>query len=444
MSKSHLDYLMMVSGTESLNGGDTGGENIDTGAGNLGAGNTDTSNIEAVIEEARADTAEAQVVVEQAAQAAEAAAEVLEQHEEVLQELTEEVAGVESMRTGATTFNGIAFADRYNRCVKLNAQLGGRNFNLCGAESLNDLATAKLFAVAGVEGFMDTIKAGASKAIEFIKGIFNSMINFFVGLKSTADGLERQAKTLATTIAEKAPKSTIKLGAWNIGCDYANAGLKGIDGILHAGVFDLISSSLPAFMDLSKKLDGIDVGQFRTAYKKVTDDIKELAKAAGKPNVSQTADKTSVLMVHAGFRVFAAFSEKFETEAEAVSAARSIKLTFGKTDDAGKFTKGETELKASKGQLQSTLKGVHDYVAELRDSKVAAKFSKAERDRVIGTLNVQIKGDHSESDGKRDQAKKAIELCKAIYVSASGLTSSVDRLYIYLANQILGAVKAHF
>ena len=443
MAKSHLDYLMMVAGTESLQGGDTGGDNsLDNGG--AGGGTIDTDNIEAAVEQARADTAEAQVVVEQAAQAAEEAAEVLEEHEEVLAELVEEVAGVESMRSGATTFNGMAFADRYNRCVKLNAQLGGRDFNRCGAESLNDLATAKMFSVAGVEGFMDTIKAGASKAIEFIKGIFNSMINFFVGLKSTADGLERQAKTLAATISSKEPKSKIKLGSWNIGCDYGTAGLRGIDGILHAGVFDLISSSLPAFMDLSKKLDGIDVGQFRTQYKKVTDDIKELAKAAGKPNVNQTADKTSVLMVHAGFRVFASFNEKFETEAEAVAAARSIKLTFGKTDDAAKFTKGESDIKASKAQLESTLKGVHDYVAELRGSKVAAKFSKAERDRVIGTLNVQIKGDHSEGDAKRESAKKAIDLCKAIYVSASTLTSSVDRLYIYLANQILGAVKAHF
>lgn len=442
MARSSLEYLMMVAGTESLNGGDTGG---DDNLGNAGGGMNDGGdNIEAAVEQARADTAEAQVVVEQAAQAAEEAAEVLEQHEEVLAELVEEVAGVESMRSGATPFNGIAFADRYNRCVKLNAQLDGRDFNRCGAESLNDLVSAKMFSVAGVEGFMESIKAGASKAIEFIKGIFNSMINFFVGLKSTADGLERQAKTLSATISSKEPKSKISLGSWNIGCDYASAGLRGIDGILNAGVFDLISSSLPAFMDLSKKLDGIDVGQFRTAYKKVTDDIKELAKSAGKPNVNQTADKTSVLMVHAGFRVFASFNEKFETEAEAVAAARSIKLTFGKTDDAGKFTKGETQIKASKAQLESTLKGVHDYVGELRGSKVAAKFSKAERDRVIGTLNVQIKGDHGEGDAKRESAKKAIDLCKAIYVSASTLTSSVDRLYIYLANQILGAVKAHF
>lgn len=442
MARSALDYLMMVAGTESLNGGDTGGDNLGGGDNNDNPVNLD--NVEAAVEQARADTAEAQVVVEQAAQAAEEAAEVLEEHEEALQELAEEVAGVESMIQGRTPFNGIAFADRYNRCAKLNVALGGRDFNRCGAESLNDLASAKLFSVAGVEGFMDTIKAGANKAIEFIKGIFNSMINFFVGLKNTADGLERQAKTLAANIASKEPKSKIKLGSWNIGCDYANAGLRGIDGILHAGVFDLVASSLPAFMDLSKKLDGIDMGTFRTAYKKVTDDIKEVAKAAGKPNVNQTSDKTSVLMVHAGFRVFASFNEKFETESEAVAAARSIKLTFGKTDDASKYTKGESDIKASKAQLESTLKGVHDYVAELRSSKVAAKFSKAERDRVIGTLNVQIKGDHGEGDAKRESAKKAIDLCKAIYVSASSLTSSVDRLYIYLANQILGAVKAHF
>ncbi len=439
MSNASRNYLAMIAGLETLGGTDTNGEGgTDTDS------NIDSSNIEAIVEQARAETAEAMVVVEQAAKATDEAVEALESSEEILEELQEEVAGVESMLSGSTAFSAGLFADRMNRCNKLNTRLGGRDFGRCGAESLNDLASAKLYAVNGMEGFMDTIKAGASKAIEFIKGIFNSMINFFVGLKSTADGLERQARTLGETIKSKAPKSTIKLGAWNVGCDYAKDGLKGIDGILHAGVFDLVQDSLPAFMDLSKNLDGIDMAKFRTAYKKVTDDIKQVAKASGTPNVTNSGDHTNVLMVHAGFKVFATFSEKFESAADALKAARSIKLNFGKTDKAGEFTKGETELKASKGQLESTLKGVNDYVAELRASKVAAKFSKAERDRVIGTLNVQIKQDHGDNEDKRKSAKESIDLCKAIYASSSSLTSAVDRLYIYLANQLIGAVKAHF
>lgn len=441
MSRSHLDYLHMHAGMQSLNGGNTDGEGSGTEEGGT---STDTTNIEAIVEQARADTAEAQVIVEQAAAAAEEASDALETNEELLEELAEEVAGVESMLSGGTGFQALAFADRMNRCNKLNTLLGGRDFGRCGAESLNDLGTARLYAVQGVEGFMDTLKAGANKAIEFIKGIFNSMINFFLGLKSTADGLERQARTLGETIKSKEPKSKINLGGWNVGCDYEKSGLKGIEGILHAGVFDLVSNSLPSFMDLSKKLDGVDMGSFRTAYKKVTDDLKEVAKAMGTPNVSQTAEKTNVLMVHAGFRVFATFNEKYESDVEAVAAARSIKLSFGKTEDAGKLSKGTVDNKSSKGQLESTLKGVNDYVTELRNSKVSNKFSKAERDRVIGTLTVQIKTDHGEDATKRDAAKKAIDLCKAIYVSSSSLTSSLDRLYIYLANQLIGAVKAHY
>ena len=441
MSRSNLQYLAMVAGVQSLNGGDTGGDNNtneDSGT------NIDTSNLEAVVEQARADTAEAQVVVEQAAAAAEEASDALEQTEELLEELAEEVSGVESMLSGSTGFSALAFADRMNRCNKLNTLLGGRDFGRCGAESLNDLGTARLYAVQGVEGFMDTIKAGASKAIEFIKGIFNSMINFFLGLKSTADGLERQVRTIGEAIKSKEPKSKINLGSWNVGCDYEKSGLKGIEGILNAGVFDLVSNSLPTFMDLSKKLDGVDMGSFRSAYKKVTDDLKEVAKSMGTPNVSQSAEKTNVLMVHAGFRVFATFNEKYESDVEAIAAARSIKLSFGKTDDAAKLTKGTVDNKSSKGQLEAALKGVNDYVNELRTSKVSAKFSKGERDRVVGTLTVQIKADHGEDATKRDAAKKAIDLCKAIYASSSSLTLSLDRLYIYLANQLIGAVKAHY
>jgi hypothetical protein len=78
-------------------------------------------------------------------------------------------------------------------------------------------------------------------------------------------------------------------------------------------------------------------------------------------------------------------------------------------------------------------------VTEIRSSKVQQKFSKSERDRVIGTLNVASK---SNSDKKADN-DKAIALCKAIFVSSSALTTTMTKLYVYLAKQIMDAVQAH-
>lgn len=448
--RNHMAYLAMVAGCESLNGADTQGiENEDLGNGNeggsLGNGDLPTST-DAAVEEVRADLAEAVNVVEEAAQAVEAASTALESHEEAVEALVEEVAGMESMLNSGS-FSPIAFADKYNRAVKYHVALGGANMNRCGAESINDVATARLFSVAGIEGFMDSVKAGAGKAIDFIRSIFNSMINFFVGMVDQSKAMERRSSQLLDRLNKKGQlREKIKLGGWNIGCDYESSGLKGIEGVTGSDMFDLVSNSLPAFMDLSKNMNGINAAGFKTAYKNVTGDIKGVAKALGTPNVSDKGDHTNILMVHAGFKIFATFDEKYEKEEEMISAAKSIKLQFGKAEGSEKFSKGEASLKANIGELKGALATVKEYVNEIRSSKVQAKFSKASRDQVIGNLNVAIKaadGAGGTGDEKKKQAKESIALCKAIYVSSSNLANTMTRLYSYLARQLLDAVAAH-
>lgn len=427
-----MSILSLYQGVEDLLSGNTGPEGGDA--------NGAVTTTEVAVEEVRADIAEAVAEVEQLADAVEEVASELAEQEAAVEELAEEVSGMEGLLASGQ-FSALAFAQKYNRALRLNAKLGGQSFNTLGAESISDAATARLAAVTGIEGFMGTIKAGASKAVEYIKHIFNTVINFFVGMFNTATGLERRQKQLSEKVKGAKLKEKVKLGQWNIGLDYATEGLKGLESLVGQSVFDLVDTSLPAFMDLGKDLNGIDAAKFKTAYAKVTGDIKDLAKAIG--TVSEKAggnDKKAVLGAHAGFRIFATYEEKFETDAEIVAAARSIKISFGKTEDAKKFSTGEVTNKVtSVGTLESVLSGVKDYVEAIRSSKVQAKFSKAERDRVVGTLNVKTKTD---ATGKEANGK-GIDLCKAIFVSASGLTITMERLYAYLARQRMDAVAAH-
>lgn len=392
------------------------------------------------VEEVRADVAEAVAEVESLADAVEEIKEELKDQEEAVEELVEEVGGMEGLLASGQ-FSALAFSQKYNRALKLNAKLGGQNFSTMGAESISDAATARLAAVSGIEGFMETVKSGAKKAVEYIKHIFNTVINFFVGMFNTAAALERRQKQLAERVKGATLKDKIKLGGWNIGCDYATNGLKGLEALANHSMFELTSSTLPNFMDLGKNLDGIDAAKFKSAYGALTNDLKAVAKAVGKVSEKADAsDKRTVLGSHAGFRIFAMFEEKFENDAQMVAAARSIKVSFGKTEEAKKFSTGEVATKVSTpSDLLGALGAVKSYVEEIRSSKVQQKFSKAERDRVVGTLTVASKTNESKKEGNA----KAIDLVKAIFVSASGLTITMEKLYAYLARQLMDAVQAH-
>jgi len=427
-----MSILSLYQGVEDLLAGGTGEPG--------GEGNGEVVVTEAAVEEVRADVAEAIAEVEQLAEAVVEIKEELVEHEEAVEELQEEVGGMEGLLASGQ-FSSLAFAQKYNRALKLNAKLGGQNFATLGAESISDAATARLASVSGIEGFMGTIKAGASKAVEYIKHIFNTVINFFVGMFNTASALERRQKQLSERVKTATIKDKIKLGGWNVGLDYATDGLKGLETLAGHSMFELTATALPAFMDLGKNLDGIDAAKFKSAYGALIADIKGVAKAVGKVSEkTDSADKHTVLGAHAGFRIFAVFSEKYETDAEIVAAARSIKISFGKTEDAKKFSTGEVATKVSTpAALQGALASVKSYVEEIRSSKVQQKFSKAERDRVVGTLNVKTK---SNSDGKEANGK-AIDLVKAIFVSASGLTITMEKLYAALARQTMDAVQAH-
>lgn len=429
-----MNILNMYAGIESA----LSGEPQEGGAGPDGQ----VAEIEVVLEEHRADLAEAIVEVQELGAEVEALAVELEEHEEAHEELAEEVAGLESM-LGSGQYSSNGFARGYARAQRLNAKLGGQNFNTLGAESISDASSARMASVSGVESFMDTLKGGANKAIEYVRHIFNTVINFFVGMFSTAAGLEKRAKSIKARLGRDLKlKDKVKLGKWNVGIDYANKGVSGLNDLVSNTFLHVLDGPLPAFMEVGKATDGIDAAKFKTAYKGLTDSLKAMASAVGTvTDKADKSDKRMVLGVHAGFRLMVSFEEGYETDAEIVAAARSIKLSFGRAGDAKDLVTGEAANKVtSAAGLEAILKGVADYVEAIRTSKVQQKFSKAERDRVIGTLNVASK---TKADSKEGN-EKAISLIKAIFVSSSALTISIEKLYAALARQRMDLVEAHY
>lgn len=394
---------------------------------------------EVAIAEVQAEINEAIAEVEQLEDAVVEVKEELQEHEETVEELAEEVSGLEAFLESGQ-YGSVAFTKQYNRCVKLNAKLGGASTARLGAESVSDAATARLASVQGIEGFMETVKAGANKAVEFIKHIFNTVINFFVGMVSVATGLERRMKMLEGYTSSKQVKEEVTLGSWNVGVDYEANGFAGVDNLVNDSLFKITHDALPAFLDLGN--GAIAPAAFKTAYKKLIDEIRAAAKDTGKVTEKGGAeDKRTVLGTHAGLRFFAVFDDKYETDAEMLSAARSVKVSFGKTEEAKKFASGKkVKAKADVTELRKRLGTVKDYIKELRESKVQQKFSKAQRDKVIGTLSVAAK---THDAAGKEANKNAIPLVKAIYGTSAGLTTTLNKLYAYLGKQILDAVAAH-
>lgn len=431
---SHL--LAMYQGVEDLiNGVETPGE------GGAGEGGEHLENVgEAVVEAVKVEVAEAVAEIEQVAQEVETLRTEVEGHEERVDELHEEVAGMESMLASGN-FQPSAFAHSYNKARRLNAKLGGKDFAVIGAESISDASTARVSAVTGMEGFMATVKAGAGKAIEFIKHIFNTVINFFIGIASATTALDRRRTQLAKRLEGNKLKDTIKLGAWNVGWDYEGGGWKALGQFMNSPFNDILGGALPAFIDTTKSMETIDKAKFKTAYTKLIDDIKGVAKGVAGA-VAEKGDPTNrtVIGQHAGARVFVHYYDKFEEENDILVAARTIKVSFGKTEEAKKFSTGEVKNKVSMAELKSALGGAADYIDAVRENKIQQKFSKAERDRVIASMNLAAR---KQDEKNKEASGKGVQLIRAVYATSSSLTTTLNNYYLRVAKQMMDAVSAH-
>jgi len=411
----------------------TGAENLDLEggpAGDLGEGSGDAIATE---------VAELAVVIEEQSTAiAELVDEVAELDDSV-EELEEVIDGTESLLQSGQ-WNPVAYGKLYARGVTLVNKLGGDidPASRDGLESFGDAASAEMMTRAGQESFVEKAKEWGRKAIEYIKHIFNMVINFFVSLWSQADALQRRSAQLKKRLDEGAKiKEEIKLGGWNIWYDYAKNGLKDSDKIK---TFENTNKAIAAFVDVGKNVQGVTLAAFKTAYSSLVTAIKSDATAVGKAQAKKNGSTNVIIGVFNGVRIRATYNDMDPKDlGEAAAAARSVKVSIGKDPDAKKMQSGTAKSKMDKSALQGRLSYVNATLASTRTNDVAKKFTNAERDRVVGSLNAIKAGD----DDRKSEISKQVALVRAIFSSGATLAQVNNKLLLQEARALLDGIAAH-
>jgi len=416
-----LNILDMYAGAEELE--------LDGAAGTV---------VDAVEDVVKSEIAEVTVAIEEQSQQVEQLVDKVEELEEAVEEATEVVEGMESL-INSGNFNAMAFAQLYRRGVVLGNKLGANiQGERMGAESITDASTAQMYARQGIESIMDSIKEYGRKAIEFIKHIFNTVINFFVSIFDKAAALEKRCDQLKKRLEDGAKvKEQIKLGGWNVYIDYAKGGLGGFK----AKGFESSSAAIAKLTELGKNVQGITLEDFKSAYSGVVSAIKSDAKAAGKYNEKKAGTHDVLIGVINGIRIQASYIDSdIKTMADAANAARSLKFVIMKDPEAKKLTGGsDVKAKHDKSALLKEIADVRGVGAGIRKDKVAKAFSAAERDRVIGSLNAIKGGDND----KASEVNAQVTLVKAVYSSTSSVTTNMTKFLINGAGAALDCIAAH-
>jgi hypothetical protein len=418
-----LNLLDMYAGAEELE--------LEGGAGGAAV-------VDAVEDVVKTEIAEVTVAIEEQSQQVEQLVAKVDELEEAVEEATEVVEGMESL-INSGNFNSLAFANLYNRGVKLGNKLGANiGGERMGAESITDASTAQMYARQGIESIMDSIKEYGRKAVEFIKHIFNTVINFFVSIFDKAAAIEKRADQLKKRLEDGAKiKEQVKLGSWNVWVDYAKNGLAGVK----PKGFDASQGALAKLTELGKNVNGIELEDFKSAYSGVIAAIKSDAKSAGKYNEKKAGTHDVLIGVLNGIRIQASYIDSdIKTMADAANAARSLKFVVMKDPEAKKLTSGsDVKAKADKSALLKEIGEIRAISKTLREGKVAKAFSAAERDRVIGSLNAIKAGDND----KASEVNGKVTLVKAVYSSTSSVGTNLTKVIVNAAGAALDCVAAH-
>lgn len=398
---------------------------------------------DAVEETVKTEIAEVATAIEEQSGQIEELTETVNELEEASEEVVEIVEGLESLLASGN-FHAPSFAYQYNRAAKLNVMLGGRNGSRLGAESLGDASTAQLMARDGIEGFMETVKGWGKKAADFIKHIFNTVISFFSNLFDQAGKIQSRATSLKEKVKADAIKDKVKLGGWNAYFDYkANgytskfSGLKGPDAEI-TGLIDSVSSITGES----------NVQSFRTAYGKLSTWFADNSKVFKAKESDKDDNQKRLIGQEAGIRLLAEYGKTSEIEdaAAAVKIARGTKVFYKVDAEGSKGLKGgEEAAKANDSQLKGICDEAIAFAKELRESKVKAKFSKAERDKTVGML-LAVKASGGKDDADKEAGKVIdgnIKLIKAVYAMSANVSQSAYKFRTSFRKAQLDMVAAH-
>lgn len=387
-----------------------------------------------------AEVAELTAVIEEQVSEIKELTETVDDLEETVEDLEEAVEGMESMLNSGN-FNSISFANTYNRSLRLAAKLGcDYTGDRVGQESMSDAATANLMARTGIEAIGETLKNWGSKAVAFIKHIFNVIVNFFHSLFNKVEALAKREQQLRKRLNEGAKiKDKIKLGSWNAYIDYATDGMSTASK-KDKGGYAKTDAAIAELVKVAGKVDGISTDEVKSKYSSLVSAIKEDAKGFGKYNEKKQGSKDIVVSQRAGIRTVITFAEPtINNFSEAASAIRSVRLSVIKAPEAKKMTSGETKSKADKSALTGVLDTCRALLSAVRESDTSKLMSNSTRDSVIGKLN-NIKADNSD---KSAEVNGKIGVVKATFALASQLSSMGYKNNINSIGAALDAVSAH-
>lgn len=377
-------------------------------------------NTDAAIEEVRAEVAEIALEVEETADNVEDLVETVEELEETAEEIEDAVEGMESLLASGS-YNSVAFSHLYARAAKGARKLSGQAVvgSRLGAESLTDAATAEMLTRQGIESFMDTVKNWGKKAIEFIKHIFNTIINFFVGIFDKASAMHRRAEQLEKRLKDGTTiKKEVNAGGWTSYFDPKGS---------PSGAIDLSRISADFLNKVGDKPDAVTEAGFKSA-------VDGLESELGK-GLKELADKklkdgeTAMYQVGGAVRVMSFIPKAPEGTAatELASHARKIKVSYNIDGELKKKLK-DNKYTPTSSELSSLIAGVKQGCESLKKRKADKKFNAATRDKLIGYINASFakSGEAGEADRKEQNGK--VKMVQSAYATAAGLDTVLTNL----------------
>lgn len=393
---------------------------------------------EAVEEVVKTELAEVTAEVAEVADTVEEIAEEVEAVEEAVEEVTEAVEGLESMLNSGN-YNPDAFAiiyasaDRAANKIPGYRSQGGR----LGAESIGDAATAQIMARNGMESMMDTVKGWAKKAADFIRAIFNSVINFFVGIFSQAKAIDSRAEQLLKRLESAEIKEEIKLGKWNARLDIKKGGVRYPEAEIKSLL--TVSDGVATLNDHIKKAD---TSAITSEVNKLSSLLKDATVAGDMAKLNEDAKEGSrrVFSQKGAVRLMVTYPDTISGNdpEEITKAVRKLSLKFNLvSEDAAKFVGGTEKVTTKKGELEAICKAAKKTAVSLKESKVEKAFSKAERDRAVGMINAQATKESKEED------KKLITLVRTGYSVSAAIGTASNAEVGKWAKAALDCVGAH-
>lgn len=387
---------------------------------------------EVAAEAVRAEVAELAVEVEESSAQVEELVDAVNDLEEAAEEIAENVEGMESLLASGN-YNSVAMANLYKRTNALAIKLGGgHEGSVLGAESISDASMAEMMAREGIESFMETAKRWGKKAIEFIKHIFNTVVNFFHGLINQAAALQRRAEQLKKRIKDGSSiKKEVKAGGWAVWLGKTEKHVAGAD-----------------FIGKFMNEVGTDVNAItEEGYKSALNDLISSLRTGVKKDSDKTLKDDEVLIALEGGVRITVVAPEYKGDAKGAELAahtRKIKLSFSIDPELKKKIVGETlKGNADAGSLTRHCDAVIKVASYLKEAKAQAKFNNAIRDKLIGSINAVYAKPGEDGEAQRKTAKAQVQMVQAAYATAAQLTTTVNKLVTRQASAKLDRVAAY-